>query len=314
MTEIAVLIPCYNEATTISQVVSDVKLILPQATVYVYDNNSKDDTAQVALSAGAVVRRELRQGKGYVVRRMFADIYADVYVMLDGDLTYNTNDLTKIINTLNDGMFDMVIGCRVAKEKTAYRQGHDFGNRMFNKLLKSFFRSPFTDIFSGYRAFSYRFVKTFAQNSKRFEIETDLSLHALELGLPIAEIPTEYYERPAGSFSKLSTYKDGVRILKRILVLLKDLRPLFFYGCFALFFAVIGLIVGVPVVFDFFQTGLVERLPSAVLAATLMIIALLSLTCGLILDSVAKTRRDLKKLAYLSINPTKKPPQKLEYK
>jgi glycosyltransferase involved in cell wall biosynthesis len=297
----AILIPCYNESLTVGSVIKELRSVLPQATIYVYDNNSHDNTAYLAAEAGAVVRSEKRQGKGYVVRRMFSDIEADLYVMLDGDATYNTQDLPAMIHLLTDGFYDMVVGCRVAKHKKAYRQGHDTGNKLFNYLLKLFFKSQFTDIFSGYRVFSRRFVKSFVQNSKKFEIETDLSLHALELGMPIAEVPTAYYERPEGSFSKLNTYKDGLRILRRIIILFKDLRPLFFYSCFSFFFLIMALLVGVPVVMDFFKTGLVERFPSAILAASLMIMSLLSLTAGLILDSVAKMRQDAKKLAYLTI-------------
>ena len=301
MTRIAILLPCYNEAPTIDGVVSELRSVMPEASVYVYDNNSRDNTADLAKKAGAIVRSEKRQGKGYVVRRMFSDIEADVYVMLDGDATYNVHDLPKMVALLTDGFYDMVVGCRVAQNKLSYRQGHSTGNKVFNALLKIFFNSPFTDIFSGYRVFSRRFVKSFVQNSKKFEIETDLSLHALELGMPVAEIPTPYYKRPEGSFSKLNTYKDGLRILRRIIILLKDVRPLLFYSGFSFLFLMGSLFIGVPVILDFFQTGLVERLPSAILAASLMILSLLSLTAGLILDSVAKMRRDAKKLTYLSI-------------
>jgi glycosyltransferase involved in cell wall biosynthesis len=298
---IAILIPCYNEAPTISCVIHELRSIVPEATIYVYDNNSHDHTAELSRQAGAIVRLEKRQGKGYVVRRMFSDIEADVYVMLDGDATYDARALPQMLQLLIEGFYDMVVGCRVAQDKQAYRQGHSTGNKIFNALLKLFFNSPFTDIFSGYRVFSRRFVKSFVQNSKQFEIETDLSLHALELGMPVVEIPTPYYERPEGSFSKLSTYKDGLRILRRILVLLKDVRPLLFYSGFSLLFLVGSLSMGIPVILDFFQTGLVERMPSAILAASLMIMSLLSFTAGLILDSVAKMRRDNKKLAYLVI-------------
>jgi glycosyltransferase involved in cell wall biosynthesis len=301
MPRIAVLVPCYNEAPTIGDVLHELQSILPEATIYVYDNNSHDNTAERAKKAGAVVRSEQRQGKGYVVRRMFSDIEADVYVMLDGDATYDVRELPKMVSLLTKGFYDMVVGCRVADTKHAYRQGHSTGNKVFNALLKLFFNSPFTDIFSGYRVFSRRFVKSFVQNSKKFEIETDLSLHALELGMPIAEVPTPYYKRPEGSFSKLSTYKDGLRILRRIIMLLKDVRPLLFYSGFSFVFLLGSLLIGIPVILDFFQTGLVEKLPSAILAASLMIMSLLSLTAGLILDSVAKMRRDAKKLIYLSI-------------
>jgi glycosyltransferase involved in cell wall biosynthesis len=301
MTRIAILLPCYNEARTISGVIHELRSVLPEASLYVYDNNSHDDTADLAKKAGAIVRSEKRQGKGYVVRRMFSDIDADVYVMLDGDATYNACDLPKMVALLTNDFYDMVVGCRVAQNEQAYRHGHNVGNKIFNTLLKVCFNSPFTDIFSGYRVFSRRFVKSFVQNSKKFEIETDLSLHALELGMPVAEIPTPYYKRPEGSFSKLSTYKDGLRILRRIIILLKDVRPLLFYSGFSLLFLIGSLFIGIPVILDFFQTGLVERLPSAVLAASLMIVSLLSLTAGLILDSVAKMRRDAKKLTYLSI-------------
>lgn len=298
---IAILIPCYNEAPTISRVIHELRSIVPEATIYVYDNNSHDHTAELSRQAGAIVRLEKRQGKGYVVRRMFSDIEADVYVMLDGDATYDARALPQMLQLLIEGFYDMVVGCRVAQDKQAYRQGHSTGNKIFNALLKLFFNSPFTDIFSGYRVFSRRFVKSFVQNSKQFEIETDLSLHALELGMPVVEIPTPYYERPEGSFSKLSTYKDGLRILRRILVLVKDVRPFLFYSGFSLLFLVGSLSMGIPVILDFFQTGLVERMPSAILAASLMIMSLLSFTAGLILDSVAKMRRDNKKLAYLVI-------------
>lgn len=299
---VAVLIPCRNEATTIAQVVEDFRVALPSATIYVYDNNSTDRTAELAVAAGAVVRRERRQGKGYVVRKMFADIDADVYLLTDGDLTYDASAAGRLIETLVSDNLDMVVGVRLGAEG-AYRQGHAFGNRIFNLIVSGLFGEGFTDILSGYRALSRRFVKAFPGASTGFEIETELSIHALDLQLGVAELGLPYGVRPQDSQSKLRTYRDGARILTAIILIYKRLKPLQFLGGIGLLLVALGLVFGLPVIATFLRTGLVPRLPTAVLAAALCQLGFLALGCGVILDGISQTRREMKRMRYLELGP-----------
>jgi glycosyltransferase involved in cell wall biosynthesis len=296
---IAVLIPCYNEAQTIARVVKDFRSSLPQAAIYVYDNNSSDGTAEIARAAGAVVRKEIRQGKGYVVRRMFADIDADVYLLVDGDATYEAAAAPRLVQELLAGPYDKVNGARVETSQAAYRSGHALGNKLLSGLVALVFGAQLRDMLSGYKAFSRRFVKTFPSMSSGFEIETELLIHSLEIDAPTSEIETAYRERPPGSFSKLSTYKDGVRILWLIVELVRDLMPLHFFSAAAALLAITSLALGVPIVNNFVETGLVPRLPTAVLSLGLMLLAFMALFAGLTLDSVARGRRETKLLAYL---------------
>lgn len=302
--KIAVLVPCYNEERTVAQVVRDFRAALPTAEIYVYDNNSRDKTIEKATEAGAIVRSETLQGKGNVVRRMFADIDADVYVMIDGDATYHAPSAPKLIDKLIDENMDMVVGSRVDTEVAAYRPGHRFGNKMLTGFVAQLFGERFKDILSGYRIFSRRYVKSFPALARGFETETELTVHALELRMPVAELPTPYGARPEGSTSKLSTYRDGWRILMLILRLFREERPLQFFGylCAALF--VLSLLISIPVVVTYLETGLVPRLPTAVLATGVMLLAFLSLVCGLILDTVTRGRRELRRLSYLAIPAT----------
>jgi len=297
--EIAILIPCYNEASAIEKVVSDCKQVLPAARIYVYDNNSTDETIMKAKKAGAVVRNESLQGKGNVVRRMFADIDADVYMMIDGDATYDVTSSPIFIEKLLSDNLDMINISRDSQSKNAYRWGHHWGNKFLTGMVNFIFGERFKDILSGYRIFSRRFVKSFPVSSEGFEIETELTVHALSLKMPVGEISAPYYSRIEGSISKLSTYKDGFKILTMIINLMRKEKPLVFYNIFTLIFVLLSLILGIPVVVHYFQTGFVPRLPTAVLSAALMIMAFLSLTCGLILDTVTKGRQELKRLFYL---------------
>lgn len=297
---IAVLIPCYNEAQPIAQVVADFKASLPDADIYVYDNNSTDETAAVAKAAGAIVRVETQQGKGNVVRRMFADIEADIYVMVDGDNTYDARAAPQLIDKLRAETLDMVSGSRVTEIQEAYRPGHRFGNWMLTRLVASIFGKRTNDMLTGYRVFSRRFVKSFPALSRGFEIETELTVHALELRMPIADVETAYIDRLPGSESKLSTIKDGVRILNMIILLVKEERPLLMFGGFGLFAAVVSLVLGVPIVAEYLELGLVPRFPTAILASAIMIIAVLSVMAGFILDTVTLGRREMKRMAYLS--------------
>lgn len=297
----AVLIPCYNEEAAIAAVVRDFRAALPDAAIYVYDNNSKDRTVELAASAGAVVRRETLQGKGNVVRRMFADIDADVYVMVDGDDTYHAPSAPMLIEKLLSEQLDMVNAQRISTAEAAYRRGHVLGNRLLTGLVGGIFGKRTDDMLSGYRVFSRRFVKTFPALAGGFEIETELTVHALEMRMPFAEAPTPYKERPPGSVSKLSTYKDGLRILFMIGKLVKEERPMQAFALAAVGLALASLLLAVPLILTYIETGLVPRLPTAVLAAALMILSFLSLTCGLILDSVTRARREAKRLAYLSL-------------
>jgi glycosyltransferase involved in cell wall biosynthesis len=296
---LAVLVPCFNEETAIAQVVRDFRAALPQATVYVYDNNSTDGTVEAARAAGAVVRRETRQGKGYVVRRMFSDIDADVYVLVDGDATYDAPSAPAMIARLLEDRLDMVVGARVHADEAAYRRGHVTGNRLLTGFVDTVFGSAFTDILSGYRAFSRRFVKSFPVLSGGFEIETELTVHALELELPVAEIKTPYYARPEGSVSKLSTWSDGFRILGTILKLYRSERPLRFFSSIGIALAAISIGFAIPIVITFLERGIVPRLPTAILAMGLMLAAYVSIAAGLILDTVTRGRREVKLLAYL---------------
>jgi len=300
---IAVLVPCYNEEAAVAAVVKGFKQALPTATVYVYDNNSKDRTIAVAREAGAEVRSERRQGKGHVVRRMFADIEADIYVLVDGDATYDAPSAPRMIERLLDEHLDMVVGLRVDQEQAAYRMGHRTGNWMLTRFLAEVFGQAFKDILSGYRVFSRRFVKSFPVLSDGFEIETELSVHALELALPVAEIATPYFARPEGSVSKLNTWRDGLRILNTILKLYRSEKPLRFFTAIGIFLALLSIGFAVPVFVTFVETGLVPRLPTAVLSMGLMIVALLSASSGLVLDTVTRGRREMKLLAYLSQPP-----------
>jgi len=297
----AVLIPCYNEEAAVAAVVRDFRAALPDAALYVYDNNSKDRTAEIAAAAGAVVRRETLQGKGNVVRRMFADIDADVYVMVDGDDTYHAPSAPMLIEKLVSERLDMVNAQRISTGEAAYRRGHVLGNRLLTGLVGGIFGKRTDDMLSGYRVFSRRFVKTFPALAGGFEIETELTVHALEMRMPFAEAPTPYKERPPGSVSKLSTYKDGLRILFMIGKLVKEERPMQAFSAAAFGLALVSLALAMPLIFTYIETGLVPRLPTAVLAAALMILSFLSLTCGLILDSVTRARREAKRLAYLSL-------------
>ena len=299
---VAVLIPCYNEESTVGAVVSEFRRHLPHACIYVYDNASSDRTADAAAAAGAVVRREAVRGKGNVVRRMFADVEADVYVMVDGDQTYDAAAAPLLVNTLVHDNLDMVVGTRLESHgDDLFRRGHRLGNRMVTGFVGWLFGKPFRDILSGYRAFSRRFVKSFPALSSGFEIETELTVHALELGMPVAEVATRYSSRPEGSVSKLSTVRDGFRVLRMILFLLRELRPLRFFGTIALALIVTALALAYPLFVTFLETGLVPRFPTAILATGLMILAFVSLTCGLILKNVATGRWEAKRMAYLAV-------------
>ncbi len=295
----AVLIPCYNEAVTISGVVQAFRAALPEAQLYVYDNNSTDGTAALAAAAGATVRRETRQGKGAVIRRAFADVEADIYVLVDGDGTYDAGAAPAMVRMLREQQLDMVNGARDAAG--ADRAGHAWGNRVLTGLVAAVFGRRITDMLSGYRVFSRRFVKSFPALAVGFETETEFTVHALELGMPVGEIMTRYAERPAGSASKLHTIRDGIRILRTILILIKEERPLAFFGAAAVALFLIGVAFGSEVVVEFARTGLVPRLPTAVLASALVLLAALSLACGLILDSVSRGRKEMKRMAYLAV-------------
>jgi len=297
---VAVLVPCYNEEKSIARVVNDFSAALPQAEIYVYDNNSTDNAAAAAGEAGAVVRRESHQGKGHVVRRMFADVEADIYVLVDGDATYHAPSVSKMLAKLLDDRLDMVVSARVDKEHTAYRPGHRTGNWLLTEFVTIVFGRAFTDTLSGFRVFSRRFVKSFPVLSGGFEIETELTVHALELDLPVAEVETPYYSRVEGSASKLNTWRDGFRILWTILRLYRSERPLQFFSAIAIALAAAAIILAIPVIATFIEEGIVPRLPTAVLATGLMLAAALSFMSGLILDTVTRGRRELKLLAYLA--------------
>lgn len=298
---IAILLPCYNEASTVATIIGDFNRYLPQATVYVFDNNSSDDTAAIARGAGAVVREVHHQGKGNVIRRMFADVEADVYIMVDGDDTYDASVAPALAERLLRDGLDMVVGTRVSQEKEAYRFGHRFGNVMLTSCVAAVFGRSFTDMLSGYRVFSRRYVKSFPAHSAGFETETELTVHALELRMPVAEVSTVYRSRPEGSVSKLNTYRDGMRILLMIFALFKQERPLAFFsiGFIGCMLAAFGL--AIPLVDTYLATGLVPRLPTAVLCVGLALFGVILLSCGLVLDTVTRGRIEKKRFAYLAI-------------
>ena len=298
---LAVLVPCYNEARAIPKVVTDFRAALPGATIYVYDNNSTDGTVEAAQRAGAVIRRESYQGKGHVVRRMFNDVEADVYVLVDGDATYDASSAPAMVRKLIEERLDMVVAARVDRDQAAYRRGHRAGNRLLTGIVAHMFGRSFTDMLSGYRVFSRRFVKSFPILSGGFEIETELTIHALELELPVGEVATPYYARPRGSASKLSTWSDGLRILWTVFKLYRAERPLSLFGAFGVALAIVSLGLAVPIFITYVQEGLVPRLPTAVLSTGLMLLAFLSIACGLILDTVTRGRRELKLIAYLAL-------------
>ena len=297
---IAVILPCYNEEAAIAETIAGFRSALPAATIYVYDNNSRDRTAEIARQSGATVRTERQQGKGHVVRRMFADVNADIYVMADGDLTYDPKAAPEMVRMLIDEQYDMVVGIRQHEAAEAYRGGHVIGNKLFTGLLARLFGRSFTDIFSGYRVFSRRFVKSFPVLSEGFEIETEMSVHALELRMPVGELATAYGARPEGSSSKLSTYRDGWRILRTIGTLYRIERPVLFYGGLGALLVIAAVILAFPLVLTYLDTGLVPRFPTAILATGMVIIAVLSFFAGLILDTVTRGRREMRRLAYLA--------------
>ncbi len=297
---VAVVLPCYNEEAAIAETIAGFRAALPDALIYVYDNNSGDKTAAVARAAGAHVRTERQQGKGHVVRRMFADVDADVYVMADGDLTYDPKAAPEMVRMLVDDELDMVVGTRQHEAADAYRGGHVLGNRLFTGLLSGLFGRSFTDIFSGYRVFSRRFVKSFPVLSAGFEIETEISVHALELRMPCGELATAYGARPEGSASKLSTYRDGWRILKTIGTLYRVERPALFYGMIGGLLVLAAVLLAIPLVMTYLDTGLVPRFPTAILVTGMVIVAVLCFFAGLILDTVTRGRREMRRLAYLA--------------
>ncbi|MBE6455905.1 MAG: glycosyltransferase [Alphaproteobacteria bacterium] len=299
--EIAVLIPCYNEELTIGTVIQDFQKYVPNGKIYVYDNNSTDETKRIAAEHGAIVRSECLQGKGNVVRRMFSDVDADVYVMIDGDATYDVKSVPELIRILLSENLDMVVGARKETEQSCYRSGHRSGNKFLTKTVELFLGQKLTDMLSGLRVFSKRYVKSFPANSAGFEIETELTVYALSRRLPIKEIDTCYYARPEGSFSKLSTYKDGVRILKTIIMLIKEEKPFLFFNLIALFFMLIGIVLIIPVMIEFINTGMVPRFPTAILSGILMVCSLVSFLIGLVLDSITITRKELSRQNYLKI-------------
>ena len=297
--EVAVLVPCFNEEAAIAKVVSDFKASLPDATIYVYDNNSTDKTSEVALAAGAEVRRELRKGKGNVVRRMFQDVEADVYVMVDGDDTYEAAVAPKLVAKLVDENLDMLVGRRVETHEAAYRAGHRLGNRVLTGLVAWLFGAQIDDMLSGYRVFSRRFVKSFPSSSREFEIETELTVHAMQMRMPVAELDTNYKERPPGSTSKLRTFRDGWRILMSITNLMRNERPLLFFSLLGLVFWLVGFFLGLPVLLEYLDTHAVRRFPTAILCTGLGVTGVVAFATGLILDLVAHVRREAKLLAYL---------------
>jgi glycosyltransferase involved in cell wall biosynthesis len=300
---VAVLVPCFNEEATIAKVVADFRAALPEAAIYVYDNNSADGTVDVARAAGALVRREMHQGKGNVVRRMFADVDADIYVLVDGDATYDATSARTMIARVVEERLDMVVGARVDQHEAAYRLGHRTGNRLLTRFFALAFHATFSDILSGYRVFSRRFVKSFPVLSRGFEIETELSVHALELELAVAEVPTPYYARPEGSTSKLSTWRDGWRILLTIVGLYRSERPLAFFSGLGVVLAIVSVGLAIPIFVTYFEQGIVPRIPTAILSTGLMVLASLSIVAGLVLDTVTRGRREIKLIAYLEQAP-----------
>ena len=308
----AVLIPCYNEEITIEKVIKDFKKELPEADIYVYDNNSKDKTAEIARKNGAIVKHEHRQGKGNVVRSMFRDIDADIYVMVDGDDTYPAEEVHKLIKPIVAGEADMVIGDRLTNgtyQKENKRHFHEFGNNLVKKSINVAFKTNLRDIMTGYRVFNKMFVKTMPVMSPKFEIETEMSLHALDKKFIIKEIPIVYRDRPEGSESKLNTLSDGIKVLKTIIKMFKDFKPRQFFWIISLIFALIGLVIGMPVIFEFIKTGFITKIPSAILATGVMTLALIIAQCGVILDTVVKQNREkyeLELLRYVQIEKMNK--------
>ena len=300
--DIAVIVPCYNEEAAIGDVVRSFRSVLPNATIYVYDNNSSDGTVKTAEQAGAIVRNEPLQGKGNVVRRMFADIEADVFVMVDGDNTYDASAAPGMIRKMLGESLDLVNGKRIHEENDAYRPGHQFGNVLLTSLVAMIFGKRFEDMLSGYKIFSRRYVKSFPSLSSGFEIETELTVHALELRMPVAEVETQYGTRPEGSQSKLNTFADGFRILRTIGVLIKEERPMQFFTALFAICSAMAIFMSLPLLITYLDTGLVPRLPTAVLATGLMLLGFLFMACGLILDTVTRGRQELKRLQYLSVS------------
>ena len=294
--QVAILIPCYNEALTIEKVIHDFKIELPEAKIYVYDNNSTDDTVSRARVAGAVVRSENIQGKGAVIRRMFRDVIADYYVMVDGDDTYDSSVVLEMLRIANEGPYDLVNCVRIAVGKDAYRVGHRIGNTLLTGVVSYIFGDQIKDMLSGYKVLSNRYVKSFPAFSSGFDIETEITVHALELSMPVAQVKGSYRVRPEGSESKLSTYKDGFRILFQIINLFKYERPMQFFSIISIILLCISLGMGIPVVIHFFQTGLVPRLPTALLSVGIMLLAFLSFINGLILDTITRGRKEAKLL------------------
>jgi glycosyltransferase involved in cell wall biosynthesis len=297
--DIAVILPCYNEEAAIAATVAGFRAALPGARIYVFDNNSKDRTVEVARAAGAIVRTERMQGKGHVVRRMFSDVEADIYIMADGDATYDAAAAPALVQLMIEERLDMVVGARKSEVEAAYRRGHRFGNKMLTGILARLFGRTFSDILSGYRVFSRRFVKSFPVLSSGFEIETEISIHALELQMPVGEVLTQYGARPEGSVSKLSTYRDGWRILMTIATLFRIEKPVLFFGAIGGALALLAVILAIPLGITYVETGLVPRLPTALLSTGLVILAVLNWFCGLILATVVRGRREVRRLSYL---------------
>ncbi len=306
-TDIAVIVPCYNEAIAIGTVVSELRASLPTASIYVYDNNSTDGTAAVALAAGAIVRHESRKGKGNVVRRAFADVDADVYLLIDGDDTYDASRAADLVRLLLEGPYDHVVGTRTQTSDEAYRPGHAFGNKLLTGTAGALFGREITDMLSGYRAFSRRYIKSFPALAREFEIETEMTIHSLHLRVPVAELPIGFKERPAGGESKLRTYRDGTRILRWILSITRLERPTLFHGVIAGVLGIVALILGLPVVVEYADTGLVPRFPTAILASTIGLIAILVLALGYILDAIGRSRQEAARLSYLRLSAPRLP-------
>lgn len=297
---IAVLLPCYNEGAAIAKVVAGFKAVLPTAKIYVYDNNSKDNTMEEARKAGAVVRLETNQGKGHVLRRMFSDVEADIYIMADGDGTYDAAAAPEMIRTLIENRLDVVLGVRVHKDVAAYRPGHVFGNKLLTGYVQLIFGKGFSDMLSGYRVMSRRYVKSFPALAPAFETETEMCIHALTMKMPFGEVKTDYFERAEGTASKLRTFHDGFRILHMIMLFVKEIKPFLFFGLVAAALFLLSLGLGIPLVLEYLETGLVPRMPTAVLSAAIMVLSALSFLCGTILDSVSRGRKEQKRLFYLS--------------
>jgi glycosyltransferase involved in cell wall biosynthesis len=300
MAAVAVIVPCYNEATAVRKVVTELRDSLPAAHIYVYDNNSTDDTAAIAAAAGATVRHVARRGKGNVVRRAFADIEAEVYLLIDGDDTYEAARAADLVNALLGGPYDQVVGVRRHSDAAAYRPGHTLGNRVLTAAVGALFGRDITDMLSGYRAFSRRYVKSFPALAQEFEIETELTIHTLHLRVPVAEVEVGYKERPAGGESKLRTYRDGLRILRWILHLARLERPVLFHGVIAAILGTAALALGAPVVLEFLRTGFVPRFPTAILASSIGLAAILTLVLGYLLDAIGRSRQEAARLSYLT--------------